>query len=101
MRKLWLRLFDLSLRHLRNHTNFSGSRITSEFTEGTRFIQVTTRDINKPNIYGREDVLKMLHVVRLNEARMNWKCPEPVLATCSCEGGSDGDCDEHGKMPRK
>jgi hypothetical protein len=35
------------------------------------------RDMRKVNGYTREELLEMLTIVRMEEERLRWKCPEP------------------------
>lgn len=70
-------------------------RATSRTITGSRYIVVvpdviphtewslTVRDTRTPDVYGREEVYAMLCLVRENEARLRWRCPEPVETTWS------------------
>lgn len=44
---------------------------------GHHEVTLTFRDLSYPDIYSREEVVRMLKLVRSEERRMNWTCPEP------------------------
>jgi hypothetical protein len=43
-------------------------------------MKVTFRDLDKPEGYSRVELLQMLQLIRAQEAKQNWKVPEPSLS---------------------
>ena len=56
----------------------SGSRVTRRrVVEGCVELVLCIRDLEAQHVYSREEVYQMLVMVRREERRMAWKCPEP------------------------
>lgn len=76
------RVFAWSLRRMiasgLGALKFCGFRTESTFTKEGQEMRIIIRDTTQPEIYSREEVYSMLRLVRQNESRMGWKCPEPV-----------------------
>lgn len=56
----------------------AGARSWSILQMGQFEYRLVRRDTARPNIYTRVEVLRMLNIVRQQEQRMNWTCPEPT-----------------------
>lgn len=64
-----------------------GRRMVSTFVVGGTEYTVTSRELRHPDHYSREELLAMLAIVRREEQRMRWRCPDPVARTAA-NGGS-------------
>lgn len=45
---------------------------------GHHEVTLTFRDLSHPDVYSREEVYRLLALVRREEQRMDWTCPEPT-----------------------
>lgn len=59
------------------YIKLAGPRVERRRVYGTTELTLIMRDISEPDIYSRGEIFEMLHKVRENEIRMQWKCPEP------------------------
>ncbi len=73
-RALWV----LLMRSRGTRRAWSGSRATSLFVlDGVEYT-VTRRMLSQPDHYSREELHAMLAIIRREEQRMQWKCPDPT-----------------------
>jgi hypothetical protein len=79
--RMWLVLRLWPRRACHQRTSESGEFTYRIFIDdGAREVSLSIRDTTVPRHYSRESVFRMLRIVRENEQRMGWKCPEPFVA---------------------
>lgn len=85
MRKMWIRFWIIVLEVawsvLEDNSDgcsvaSTAGRVTHQIQAGTTELTLITRDCTQPDIYSREEIFVMLGIVRQNEQRMGWVCPE-------------------------
>lgn len=71
----WWILHKVPLKGLSGRT---GNRFYKKGMLGPIEVTITDRDTREPDGYSREELLRMLQLIRSEEERHQWKVPEPV-----------------------
>jgi hypothetical protein len=79
MKRIRDNLWYWVLRHFPSQEySLCANRRTSRVTFGPIEVTITCRDTREPDGYERTELYRMLHLIRSEEIRQNWKVPEPV-----------------------
>lgn len=67
----------LTKRHIYTSSSSCANRFTGVFCDGDMEYTIIARDTRLPDGYERTELLRLLELIRLHEARQMWSCPEP------------------------
>ena len=76
--RLYYRLINYLARRALQGTGAVGSRFYRHGLLGRLEVSICFRDTRLPDAYSREELYRMLKVIRKNEAAQGWTCPEPL-----------------------
>lgn len=105
MKNFWIWMFRFALRRIKPQGwCASGNRRINSFDWYIYGCDVRWTDLTQNTNYSREDLYRMLVIIRRAERREGWKCPEPSLTEINASGGdntADHEVELRGTKPKQ